>query len=191
MSFNFEISWVSVQDGLIMWRKNLVHWCHVVKNAAGHMGINPHITTSSLNRLYSVSQWYSVALRLKPTFLAAFTTWPTSCAAEYTSVVTAQSGRHSHFVQPPPPHALSHHPSSVFVLEVELCWLCSICRFLALGFSSSLSLFFSSHWSRFLSHIQAPAYPSLAQTVIHFTSSLPSVPQRILPASCLSTQKWS
>lgn len=35
-----------------------------------------------------------------------------------------------------------HHPSSMFVLEVEHCWLWSICLFLGLGFSSSLSLSF-------------------------------------------------
>lgn len=42
-----------------------------------------------------------------------------------------------------PPSLLSyHHPSSLFALEVEHCWLCSICLFLGLGFSSSLSLSF-------------------------------------------------
>lgn len=35
-----------------------------------------------------------------------------------------------------------HHPSSMFVLQVECCWLRSICLFLSLGFSSSLSLSF-------------------------------------------------
>lgn len=37
-------------------------------------------------------------------------------------------------------------------------------------------------------HVSSPAYPSLAQTLLHFISFLLSIPQQIPPASCLSRQ---
>lgn len=40
-------------------------------------------------------------------------------------------------------------------------------------------------------HVSNPAYPSLAQTPLHFISFLPSIPQQIPPASCLLRQKSS
>lgn len=94
----------------------------------------------------------------------------------------------------PPSLPSYHHPSSMFVLEVEHCWLCSICLFLGLGFSSSLSLsflplipFLVTYPGLLIPHLHkhsSTSYPSFPPSLSKFYLPLPIRTEVILSFSC-------